>query len=413
MTGFPPPRNIAVRIASFVNITSRGPLHVLIFEPRVEGHHVGYLKFVTEDLLAAGYRLTLAIDARPEPIQRIREQMADLLDRVTIIAVRDDSGRLVGGGKINSVATNLMQSGADIVFLNNLDEIGSAMLRRAAIGIMPPATLRGRLGGIYLRPRFLGPCGYSPNLWAKALGFRRLLRGGWFSHLLLLDPYLQADFKAREPEAPMFFLPDAYPAGFVADRNASRRQLGLPADKRVFLFYGGAYRRKGLHLAVEAMMALPQSTPAFLLCAGQHDRVVARGLRELVAQNRALVLNRYVSVEEEKQLFAASDVVLLPYHRHFGSSGVLVRAVGANLPVIVSDEELLGRLVREHGLGPLFPSGNAAALCQAIGETARASPAQMSRWQAAAQAWAPNCSREAFRDALLNAFAHVSNRPVG
>ena len=161
------------------------------------------------------------------------------------------------------------------------------------------------------------------------------------------------------------------------------------------------------------MLALPQSAPAFLLCAGQHDPAVARGLSELIAQNRAKVINRYVSAEEEKQLFAASDVVLLPYHRHFGSSGVLARAVGANLPVIVSDEELLGRVVREHGLGPLFPSGSAPALGKAIEETARASPAQMSRWQAAARAWAPSCSREAFRDALLNAFAHVGNRPVG
>ena len=211
----------------------------------------------------------------------------------------------------------------------------------------------------------------------------------------------------------MFFLPDAYPAGFQADRAESRRQLGLPADKRIFLFYGGAYRRKGLYLAVEAMLALPQIAPAFLLCAGQHDPAVKRGLGELTAQNRAKVINRYVSAEEEKQLFAATDVVLLPYHRHYGSSGVLVRAVGANLPVIVSDEELLGRLVREHGLGPLFPSGSAPALCKAIEEMARASPAQMSRWQAAARTWAPSCSREAFRDALLNAFAHISNRPFG
>jgi glycosyltransferase involved in cell wall biosynthesis len=405
----PQHRDTALRDRFFVNPTSEGYLHVLIFEPRVEGHHVGYLKFVTEDLLAVGHRLTLAIDTRPEPMHRIRAQMADLLDRVTVISVRDDSGRLVGGGKINSIASSLMQSGADIVFLNSFDEIASWMLRRAAIGIMPPATLRGRLGGIYLRPRFLGSCGFSPNLWTKAIGFRRLLRGGWFSHLLLLDPYLHAAFKTREPSAPVFFLPDAYPADFVADRNESRRQLGLSTDKRVFLFYGGAYRRKGLHLAVEAMLALPQSESAFLLCAGQliNDSAVARGLSELVAQNRALVINRYVSAAEEKQLFAASDAVLLPYHKHYGSSGVLARAVGASLPVIVSDEELLGRLVREHGLGVLFRSGDANALSGVIQETARASPAQMGRWQAAARAWAPSCSREAFRDAVIGAFARV------
>ena len=39
--------------------------HILVYEPRVEGHHLGYLKAITEDLLGAGFRLTLAVDRRP------------------------------------------------------------------------------------------------------------------------------------------------------------------------------------------------------------------------------------------------------------------------------------------------------------------------------------------------------------
>src|SRR5258708_18529992 len=38
---------------------------------------------------------------------------------------------------------------------------------------------------------------------------------------------------------------------------------------RIFLFYGGGYRRKGLHLAVRAMLKLPPEVPALLLCVGQ------------------------------------------------------------------------------------------------------------------------------------------------
>jgi hypothetical protein len=28
--------------------------HILVYEPRIEGHHLGYLKAITEDLLGAG-----------------------------------------------------------------------------------------------------------------------------------------------------------------------------------------------------------------------------------------------------------------------------------------------------------------------------------------------------------------------
>src|SRR6185437_17084608 len=106
---------------------------------------------------------------------------------------------------------------------------------------MPPYGLRGRLGGIWHRPRFLGSSGFSPNQRLKALGFARLLRGGWFSQIMLLDPYLQANFKQREPAAPAFFLPDFFLADFAADRATARRAIGLPNDRRVFLFYGGCY----------------------------------------------------------------------------------------------------------------------------------------------------------------------------
>lgn len=153
-------------------------------------------------------------------------------------------------------------------------------------------------------------------------------------------------------------------------------------------------------------------TPAFLLCAGKHaaNRHVVHGLEQLVSRGRARVINRYVSNEEEKQLFAAGDVVLLPYRRHFGSSGILVRAIGAGLPVIVSDEELIGRLVRERDLGILFRSGDARALQQAIEHVAHASQQDMSRWQAAARTAAPNWTRAAFRDALVASFDHAVRR---
>jgi glycosyltransferase involved in cell wall biosynthesis len=385
------------------------PVHILVFESRVEGHHLGYLKAITEELLCAGYRLTLAVNTSPKPYAKIRAEMGNILERVSIVPANDGSN---GRTSIERIAWLFGQAQADFVFFPNLDEIGSAMMRRAAFGLLPPASLRGRLGGIYYRPRFLGDLGLSPNLWLKAAGFARLLHGAWFSHLLLLDPYLHARLKTREPDKPVFFLPDFFPAEFAADRAAARRQFELPANQRVFLFYGAGYRRKGLALTVKAMLAMGDYTPAFLLCAGKHaaNRHVVHGLEQLVSRGRARVINRYVSNEEEKQLFAAGDVVLLPYRRHFGSSGILVRAIGAGLPVIVSDEELIGRLVRERDLGILFRSGDARALQQAIEHVAHASQQDMLRWQAAARTAAPNWTRAAFRDALVASFDHAVRR---
>jgi glycosyltransferase involved in cell wall biosynthesis len=382
------------------------PVHILIFEPRVEGHHLGFLKVISEALAGADYRLTLAINTQPEPYARIRAVMPDILGRVSIVSAND------GGSGVARVTALFGQAQADLAFLPNLDEIGSSMLRRAAFGFMPPQELRGRLGGIYHRPRFLGSLEVSPNQHLKAAGFSRLLRRSYFSHMFLIDPFLHAELKAREPDAPVFYIPDFFPTNFTADRAAARRKLDLPEGKRVFLFYGLGNRRKGLGLAVRAMLAMADDTPAFLLCAGKQaaDQGVAQGLERLAERGRARVIDRYVTDEEEKSLFAASDFVLLPYHRHFGVSGVLMRAIGAGRPAIVSDEELLGRLTRERGLGILFRSGDAVALQHAIERAALASQEDRARWQAAVRADAPNWTQSAFCDALIASFKDAVER---
>ncbi|MDB6025694.1 MAG: Transcriptional regulator [Verrucomicrobiales bacterium] len=376
---------------------------VLLYEPRIEGHHLGWLRFITEDLLGAGYKLTLAIDTRPNALARIRGHMGGLLDKVNILsAVQSNSTRI----DAKLVAKCLRESGAQSVFLNSFDEIASDVLRNAAWGKMPPRALRGKLGGVYLRPRFLVEEEFSFNNLLKRIGFGRLVRGNWFSHLLFLDPLARENGLKRFPTAPFFFLPDPYPENFVVDAAEARRALQVPEGRRVFLFYGGAYRRKGLHLAVEAFRRLAPQTPALLLCAGQQaeDPDIKSGLDELVRRKQAVVINRYVSEQEEKQLFAASDAVLLPYVNHFGSSGVLSRAAGAGKMIIASDEQLVGRLVRENGLGIVFPSGDIDYLQASIQRSINTGEAQMRKWQSSSQKFGQLCSRGAFHDALLCSF---------
>jgi len=383
--------------------------HVLIYEPRVEGHHLVWLKFVVEDLLSDGWRLTLALDNRPESDERIRKHLGSLLEGVSLQPIWESSGRRVGAEGVSCVAECLSRAGTERVFLNNFDEIASSLLRRAALGRMPPAMLHGRLGGIYLRPRFLAGCGISPNKWLKALGFARLMRGGWLTHLLFLDPWIEANCRARYPQTPVFSLPDPCPENFVSDGQNARNHFGIPADRKTLLFYGGAYRRKGLHLVVKALLDLPRETPMFLLCAGQQagEPRVQRGLQTLISEGRARVLSHYVYEEEEKLLFAASDIVLLPYIKHFGNSAVLSRAAGAGKMVIASDEELVGRLVKKHRLGLLFPSGDAAALRQSIRRAINAPPQELAQWRAAAFCYARQSSRAEFRRVLLQAFAQA------
>jgi glycosyltransferase involved in cell wall biosynthesis len=377
---------------------------LLVYEPRVEGHHPGWLRFITEDLLAGGYQLTLALDQRPRSAQIIEESLRGMESRVQLIPALDEQGRRRGGTTLASLRLCLAESRASRAFLCEFDELASTMFRRSALGLMPPPELKGRFGGIYHRPRFMAAPPWSINRWLKQAGFRKLLRDRWLRPILFLDEYLTRERQAEFPDALLSFLPNPCPEGYDGDRSDARRALGLPEDRTVFLFYGGGYRRKGLHLAVEAALQSGGTEKPFLLCAGRlnPEGETARGLEALVARGDALLLNRYVTSEEERHCFAACDFALLPYLNHFGISAVLAQAVAAGKPVIASDEQLLGRQVRDNALGLLFSTGDATALGAAMTRAMGLEPRERKRLHDAAARYAQSHSRAAYRKALLD-----------
>ena len=80
-------------------MTGTSQHHLLLFEPRVEGHHLTWLRYLTEDFLAGGFRLTLALDWRPGTRELIQDQLALLMDEIAIVSIFNQDGRLRGRNK--------------------------------------------------------------------------------------------------------------------------------------------------------------------------------------------------------------------------------------------------------------------------------------------------------------------------
>lgn len=379
---------------------------ILIFEPGVVGHRLTWLRYITEDFLDLGYRVAWAVDLRPGTRGILEQELSPLFSKVTLLSVGDDQHRWRGGTKVKALAACLGISGARQVFVNEFDEIASNMLRWAAMGVLPPLPLKGRLSGVYFRPRFLtDPCRPPTNL-VKAAGFRRLRGQGWFQHLYLMDEYLFASLSDHRKKGLFHLLPDPWDGDFSLRTEPARAALEIPKDKVVFLHYGMGDRRKGLHLVVEAMEAPASDSRMFLLCAGQigHDRRLTGRLQALVESGAAKLVNRYVSAEEERLCFCAADVVLMPYIRHYGSSGVLSRAAAAGKMIIASDEGLLARRIRDHKLGLLFQSRKVRDLQGRMRAAASLTRADFDQYRERLLRYAMTCSREAFRKALQSAW---------
>lgn len=323
---------------------------ILIYEGQLWGHHPSYLRMVSRAFLENGHRVVLAVCE----IKQAQELLGEDLGRQCEWVKASPPHASCLWKELEALTKS---QACDELFFNCLDEVLSNTLRMAAFGIFPPRSLRGRVSGIFVRPKCIDPeIATFQEKW-KQLGLKKLCKVGFFRKIFVLDERLmERHLLVGNPHLDLVFLPDPWEYDHFPPQEIARQQWGFTASMCVNLFYGTGSRRKGLDIALAAHL-LPQCPPEqHLFCVGKMDPdpALADGLKQLVQQGRATWVNRFVTTEEELSIFAACDRVLLPYRGHYGSSGILSRAAAAGKPVIASDEGLVAWRVKEYELGEVF-----------------------------------------------------------
>ena len=240
-----------------------------------------------------------------------------------------------------------------------------------------------RLSGIYFRPSFHyhlfrgGPVTLRDRATQlrKRLLLSEAIRNRHFSHLFCLDPYVVPRVQAPRRDVRVLALPDGVePAPALRSRAETRGAWGVDNHRRVALFFGSIAERKGIYPTLAALRLLPAGQQQALslvvigAARGAEKSRIDDQVSRLRGQGRVQIIqhDRFVDEEEIPGIFAAADLVLLPYQRHVGSSGVLVRAALAGIPVLGSDYGLLGEHVRRHGLGRTVDAASPKALAKAL-----------------------------------------------
>jgi glycosyltransferase involved in cell wall biosynthesis len=165
------------------------------------------------------------------------------------------------------------------------------------------------------------------------------------------------------------------PPSVASDLPPELRDTGEP----VVLSYGLIRPYKGIETLLEAWRGIT----------GAQLWIVGRPMMDLAPLQAELprgvqIVPRFVTLEQERALFARADLAVLPYEQsgRFGFSGVLATALGHGKAIVLSD---IGGFteVGALGAGRLIPPGDAAALhdtlVQLIGD-----PAERARLAAAA-----------------------------
>jgi glycosyltransferase involved in cell wall biosynthesis len=164
------------------------------------------------------------------------------------------------------------------------------------------------------------------------------------------------------------------PHGICADaevgygRAEARAQLGIK-ERYVLLFFGYVRRYKGLGDLIEAFRIVAEKFDVALLVAGEFFTAVQpyqEQLRSAGLADRAYLFPRYISTEEVPIFFKAADLLVQPYVRFSGQSGVTQTAYLHSLPVIATDVGGLPELVIHGETGLIVQPGKPKELASAI-----------------------------------------------
>jgi len=164
-----------------------------------------------------------------------------------------------------------------------------------------------------------------------------------------------------------FLLPDG-----GMSREDARARLGLPPDGRVVLFFGLIKRYKGLEYLLEAFGRIEKRfLDARLVIVGglfrdsDGYRFYRTLLEEASRRRNVTCVIEYVPLEKVGSYLCAADVVALPYTKTY-QSGVLLAALAAGRPVVVTDTGGLSEVVEHGRTGLVVPPREPVALAAAI-----------------------------------------------
>ena len=153
----------------------------------------------------------------------------------------------------------------------------------------------------------------------------------------------------------------------IAVRNMSR-ELGLPPDQPILLFFGFVRPYKGLEYLIQALPLVLKRLGVHLLVVGEFwssPEYYQRFAHEYNVEAAITFVNRYVPNEELGPYFDLADVVVLPYVSAT-QSGVVQLAFGFGKPVITTRVGGLQEVVKDGLNGLIVPPQDEEALAEAI-----------------------------------------------
>ncbi len=361
--------------------TNKSDRRLMLFDLALGGHHGNYIRYLIDYWCEQNLSGSLDIVVLPQFLEVHADVAAITQSRhpkIKLIPITEAEVETLNSRKVvlSRVVRNFQEWDLYCRYASLLQATQSLImyLDTCEIPLFVGKSSPCPFSGIYFRPTFHYRY-FQGHQWSgkdklqqirEQLTLSRILQRPKLKTLFCLDPFAIKHIEQFSSRAKVVYLPDPV----AIDGNDNPRvesiqiNLGIEPHRQVFLLFGALDGRKGVYQLLDAISLLPDELCqqlCLLLVGGTNsaEQTKIEAKVKAICQHKPVqIIQRYQFIPETDvtAYFHLADLVLAPYQKHAGMSGILLLAAAAGKPVLSSDYGLMGEMVRNYQLGHTIDS---------------------------------------------------------
>ena len=353
---------------------------VQIFEPFAGRHHTKYVALLLPTLV--GLRGAGAIDRIVVSTSQMHLDSTYFADRLARFRPEVEFDALAGdfhnapGDQVTSALLEAVERIRPSFVISTSANNGALSLAIRTL-VRSPFKMHGIASAGVIHNGFSAPVtSFKDRVRDTAHRFSRHF-APW-SELYVVNPLLyEAILRRTGTTTGLRLLPDPVEVRPPLDKATARTMLGLPVDGRYVGHVGQSDRRKAIPELLAAFRSAELPPTDRLLIMGKlhppFKTLIERSYMDLIADQRLILIDRYLDADELHAANCASDVIAVTYYIDELSSNLLA-ATAARRPVIASRFGYTGMMIETFGVGWPCDIFDPADFTRAVREAIAASP---------------------------------------
>ncbi len=342
---------------------------ILIVETYYEGHYLtGYIKYILRSLKNKKFIITIltsentlkygkgAIEILKKEKVKFKILTTNFDTNATFFGSNLYLNQIINYNKIKKFLKKNPNLKYDVVcftslqrFLIPLSLFGNPFKNTPILGVFLAAKFHLKYFGINQRGSFDFLYNFLFQLLVKKDFIKYVIINDY-----LLEKYLK---KIKKPIfKKIFFLHDPKETRFKYNKYKIRKSFHLSTKHKYLLLYGALIDSKGIQELFKIIKSKNINKNLRLIIAGKQFAKIKHFLNsditlKIIKQKKITIFDGWQSEKMEAKLLSISDIVWIAYRNYSSPSGVLYQAASLGLPVIVSNDGMINKLIKKYNFG--------------------------------------------------------------